>query len=356
MALSGGPIIRSTIDLLRGLQTRINEQGSISPAKLDLDVQVSVSFGYAAHQVDDFALEGLLSTALERLSIDASSRSPFAVDTLLPRDIRPEDIIGEPSAPMTTVDIAARLRADADGEQAAFITKVSPVIDLDTATTPAVLLSLGWRYTLGHVQLAEPQAFLAMANRQPELASIAAGIAFEAVREAIDEADAAGRPDLFVMVELPEILLHPEAGALALPNLVVRALDRRQASRTVVIVDTIPQGSGQALRTLGDRGLHIAVTAAAAAGADPTDLYGWHRWAVLLHRTLLAGPAGIDALTIQQTMSAIAGSGTHLIGEVSGRIDQRQLAEHNIEWIVGVDEAYDGVTASLEALVSERRD
>jgi hypothetical protein len=63
VALGGGPIIRNGISLLRGLQQHINDHGAVPSARLDVDVHVSVSFGYAAHQVDDFAYDGLMATA-----------------------------------------------------------------------------------------------------------------------------------------------------------------------------------------------------------------------------------------------------------------------------------------------------
>ena len=94
VALGGGPIIRTGVGLLRRLQQHVNDHGSVPSAKLDVDIHVSVSFGYAAHQVDEFTCAGLMATALDRLASDQSARSPFAIDDLLGFDIRPEDIIG----------------------------------------------------------------------------------------------------------------------------------------------------------------------------------------------------------------------------------------------------------------------
>ncbi len=52
-----------------------------------------------------------------------------------------------------------------------------------------------------------------------------------------------------MIVSLPSILLDPEAGELALPNLVTPFLDRRECARTVILIDAVPVGAGQALRT-----------------------------------------------------------------------------------------------------------
>ena len=98
VALGGGPIIRNGIALLRGLQQHINDHGAVPSARLDVDVHVSVSFGYAAHQVDDFAYDGLMATARNRLAVDQGSRDPFSVDNLLAYDIRPRTSSASPKS------------------------------------------------------------------------------------------------------------------------------------------------------------------------------------------------------------------------------------------------------------------
>ncbi len=127
------------------------------------------------------------------------------------------------------------------------------------------------------------------------------------------EADALGHDDLPVIVSLPPILLHPDAGDLSLPQLVTSFLDARECARTVILVDTVPAGGGRALRLLSERGLQIAVTSPAAAGAEPSDLFGWLRWGVFFPQHVVNGASGIDGLTIQQTTSAIATQQTRLI-------------------------------------------
>lgn len=353
LALAGGPIIRTSIGLMRGLQERINDHGSIPSAMLDVDVHVSVSMGYGAHQVDDFTREGLMASALNRLSIDAHARRPFASEVIT-FDIRPEDIIGEPEAPVTAVDLLHQLNTDSNEDPDAFPTRVQPIIDADSGMTTALLLSVGWKHRIGTVDLADPSAFSALVNRQPELAAEAARIILRKVVRAIEEADTANRGDLLILTPVPEILLHPETGTLALPNLAVPALDRRQCSRWVALVDTVPADGGQALRLLADRGIRIALTAAAASGIDQPDLFGWSRWAVVFPRQLLQSPDGVDSLTIQQTVSAIASPDTILIGEVDEAADARGLAGSNIRWIVDPDTSFDSARASIEAVAGSR--
>ena len=356
VALGGGPIIRNGIALLRGLQQHINDHGAVPSARLDVDVHVSVSFGYAAHQVDDFTFDGLLATARGRLAADQGSRDPFNVDNLISYDIRPEDIIGQPEAPVTAVDVLNQLRADhTSGTGGPFVTTFLPITALDTGTTEALIVSIGWQRTFGSLDLAKPDAFRTLVNRQAELAAESTGVVLERLKAVFAEADALGHADLPVLVSLPSILLNPDAGELALPNLVTPFLDRRECARTVVLVDSVPVGGGQALRLLSDRGVNIAVTAAAAAGADPTDLFGWQRWAVLFPSHVVQGASGVDGLTIQQTASAIATHDTRLIAICDDRADTRQLALHNIRWGVDPVHALDSVRESVGARSAQQR-
>jgi hypothetical protein len=348
VALGGGPIIRNGIAVLRGLQQHINDHGAVPSARLDVDVHVSVSFGYAAHQVDDFALDGLMAIARDRLAADQGARDPFSIADLLSYDIRPEDIIGEHETPVTAVDVMNLLRADqssAAGRR--FTTTFTPVSNSDTGGTEALLVSIGWDRSFGSMDLARSADFLSLVNRQVALAAEATRITLERLKSVFAEADAIGLPDLPVLVALPSILLNPEAGELALPNLVTPFLDRRECSRTVLVVESVPMGGGQALRLLSDRGVRIAVTASAAAAADATDLFGWHRWAVLFPRHVVQGPGGIDGLTIQQTVSAIASRDTHLVAVADDTVDTRELAGHSIHWLISPDDAHESVRESV---------
>lgn len=348
LALGGGPIIRNGIEVLRGLQQHINDHGSVPSQRLDVDVHVSVSFGYAAHQVDEFDKDALMATARNRLAIDQGSRDPFTVDSLLAYDIRPEDITQQSATPVTAVDTLTLMKAD--GQQpGAFTTQFSPITNVDTRTTEALLLAVGWDRTFGSMDLSDPANFMALVSRQPQLAAEAARIALGRLKGAFADADGADHRDLPIMIALPSILLHPDAAELALPNLVTPFLDRTQCARTVVLVDTVPAGAGQALRLLSDRGVHIAVTAAAAAGADTADLFGWLRWAIVFPQHVIQGAGGIDGMTIQQTTSAIATRGTRLIGIADAIIEHRELAAHSIDCLLTAGEHWATAGEALPA-------
>ena len=355
VALAGGPVIRSSIALLRGLQERINDRGAVPSARVDVDIEVSVSFGYGAHQVDDFTRDGLMSMALERLAIDASHRSPFEVESLLTYDIRPEDIIGEATAPVTAVDLLERLRADRLGDPARFPVTLRPITETGGRSTRALWVGVGWEHTVGQSSLVDPDAFASVTGRQPELAAEAALVALDAVVRTFASVDAMDRADVTLLVAMPPALIHPESNHLALPNLVAPVLDRRRSTRTAFLLETVPQGAGQAIRLLADQGINIALTAAAAAGADAADLYGWHRWAVVFPRQVIDGPGGLDALMVQQTVSAIANHETHLIGLVGAHMDQRELLRNNITWVTVEDAKFTTVSACLEATAPSPR-
>jgi hypothetical protein len=123
----------------------------------------------------------------------------------------------------------------------------------------------------------------------------------------------------------------------------------------VILVDAVPIGGGQALRLLSDRGLSIAMTASAAAAADPTDLVGWQRWAVIFPQHVVQGPNGIDGLTIQQTASAVATHDTRLIAIADEWIDTRELALHNIRLTVDAKHPHVSVRASVGSRVGRQQ-
>jgi hypothetical protein len=322
---------------------------------MDVDVHDSVSFGYAAHQVDDFTLDGLMATARDRLVADQGTRDPFSVDNLLSYDIRPEDIIGRADSPVTAIDILTDLRSDRSQLGGGpFVTRFQPITDLDTGQTQALVVSTGWQRSFGSLDLAVGENFRSLVNRQAELAAEATRMMTERLKAVFAEADALGQVRLPVLLWLPPILLTPDAGELSLPNLVASSLDRNDCARTVILIDAVPVGSGQALRTLADRGVNIAVTAAAAAAADPTDLFGWQRWAILLPQHVTQGPAGVDGLTIQQTASAIATHDTRLVAVADDRVDTRELATHNVFWAVDPTHLHESVRESVGAAPKPR--
>jgi hypothetical protein len=136
-----------------------------------------------------------------------------------------------------------------------------------------------------------------------------------------------------VLVSAPALLLLPDAGAAALPNIAGRLLDRVDAARTVIVVSSVPHGSGQAFALLEDRGLRIAVVADAAAGADPDDLIGWSPWALVFPLGKDRRPTGLDPLSVQQVASALARRGTHLIAEAGSQADVDALRRAGFVWI-----------------------
>ncbi len=336
ISLGGGPIIRNGVNLLRGMQQYINDHGSVPSAKLDVDVHVSVSFGYAAHQVDDFTLDGLLATARDRLAIDQASRDPFAVDALLTYDISPEDIIGSVDAPTSSTDVLSLLRADhgtqSEGGERRFALTFTPIHSLTSGAIRALSTAVSWQRTIGSVDASQIDAFRAMISRQVELAGAGARVILGEVKALLEESREVGQSDLPVIAWMPSVLLTADAGQEALPNLVTPFLNRAECARTVVLLDTIPLGSGQALRLLHDRGVKIAVTAGAAVAADPSDLYGWQRWAILFPQHVAQGSSGVDALTIQQTASAIANQDTRLIAVADSSVDAHELTANNVTW------------------------
>lgn len=336
VALGAGPIIRNGIELLRGLQQHINDHGSVPSAKLDVDVHVSVSFGYAAHQVDDFTYDGLVGIARDRLATDQAARDPFTIDNVLALDFSPADIIDAPDMPVTSTDVTSMLVTDFAAQQIdgarRFPTTVTPVLSVDDDAVVALSATLGWQRSLGAVDASHPEAFRQLIGRRVDLAAEGTRVILSEVKDLLASAREMGRPDLHVMVWAPALLLTAEAGSLALPNLATPFLNRAECARTVIVLDTIPPGSGQALRLLADRGVHLAVTAGAAAGADTSDLFGWRRWAVILPTHLFED--GVDSLTIQQTASAIANQETHLIAVTDVSADRRELEASNVHWVI----------------------
>lgn len=338
VSLGGGPIIRNGISLLRGLQQHINDHGSVPSARLDVDVHVSVSFGYAAHQVDDFTYDGLIAITRDRLSTDQASRDPFTIDSVRSVDFTPEDIINTLDTPVTSVDVLALIAGDhaaqdQDGARR-FPVTVSSVLSVEDNSTVALAAAVGWHRTIGAVDASSPEAFRSVIGRQVALAAEGARVILGELKEILAETSDAGRPRMPVLAWFPPVLLSAEAGEVALPNLVTPFLSRAECARTVVVLDTVPLGSGQALRLLADRGANIAVTAGAAAAADPSDLYGWPRWAVLFPQHVVQGASGVDALTIQQTASAIANQDTRLIAIADSGVDVRELSANNVHWVI----------------------
>ena len=197
-------------------------------------------------------------------------------------------------------------------------------------------VQVGWQRHVGSLDLGDPANFLSLVNRQPEpgRGGDAGDPRPPQVASSPRPTPSAGR-NCPSSSRCPRSCCTPTAGELALPNLLTPLLDRRECSRTVVLVETVPAGGGQALRLLSDRGVHIAVTAAAAAGADPTDLYGWRRWAVIFPPEVVQGQGGdrrpdhpADRVGDRQPRHP-----PHRRRRLLGRT--RELAEHNIHLTLG---------------------
>lgn len=351
VALVGGPMVRSGVGLLQDLAQRINDHGSVPSARLDIEVHVSVAFGHAAHQVDDFSVPGLLEAARQRLDIDRSARDPFGIAEAIPRDIRPEDIIETPSTPATAVDARSLLADDRRAQDAAerFPVTFTAVQDRRDERVIALLLDVGWRRTIGAVDLTQRGEMVRLANRHPELAAEAAGASLDRVKQCLGELAHLGRGDLPLVVAMPTLLLHPDCGELALPNLVSPFLDRAECSRLVVLVDTIPPRGGEALRLLADRGVGVAVTASAAASASMIDLEGWPRWGIVLPAHVMGGHGAIDGLMIQQTTLAIATRGTRVVGAADRWPDVGQWEAHRVGYVLNSSMRADSVEALVAA-------
>lgn len=348
LALSSGPIIRTGISLLNDLQVRINESGSIPSNKVDLEVHVSVSFGYAVHQVDAISLSDLMAVCRDRLARDISLRNSFDPSQLLPADFSPEDFSAQPSDLVTTENVLKEFRAARELRSEDFVSLLYPITASTSEQARGVLLEMGWDHTIGQTSLLDPTSFMALVNRQIELAAESAAFACEGLIQVIDELTSQGHHSTPVVVRMPSILLSPDSGTFALPNILGRALDRQRASRTIVLIDSIPLGAGQALKLLRDRGVNVAVTSGAAIGADPNDLLDWHRWAIVFPPRILSGFDGLDPLTVQQTSLAIASTDTRLVAITNELTDQQALGEGPIRWFIDQAVAYENVNQVMD--------
>mgnify|MGYP006963601069 CR=1 FL=1 len=329
IAVGGGPIIRNTIQLLRDLQDSLNSFGRAASSSTDLEVFVSVSFGYAAHQVDDLSPEGLIQTARDRLAADQSARNPLSDPDFSTLELTPELFTRTEPTPVTVDSLLDGMTRDRGTE--AFITERHPILSTSHGSLEASLVSVGWAREFKYYDMRQPENLLKAVNRQPHLAALAAEISLDSLLHELDSSP-------MCMIQMPAVLLHPEAGELALPNLIVPKLDHVQCQRTVLLFDEIPAGGGETLRMLADRGLNIALTAAAAASANSHDLSGWPRWAIVFPAHVMQGVHGIDDLTITQTASAGATAGTRMIGIIDGLVDMRKAQSCGISDVIAMQE------------------
>ncbi|MGI9135535.1 MAG: hypothetical protein ACR2JS_00530, partial [Candidatus Nanopelagicales bacterium] len=303
----------------------LNSFGRAASSATDLEVFVSVSFGYAAHQVDDLSPEGLIQTARDRLAADQSARNPLSDPDFSTLELTPELFTRAEPTPVTVDSLLDGMTRDRG--TAAFITESLPLLSTAGAALEGRLVSVGWVREFRYFDMRQPENLLKAVNRQPHLAALAAEISLDALITELHTSS-------LCIIRMPSVLLHPEAGELALPNLIVPKLDRSQCQRAVLLFDEIPAGGGETLRMLADRGLNIAVSAAAAASANSGDLSGWSRWAIIFPTHVMQGTHGIDELAISQTASAGATSETLLIGLVSESIDMREAQACGVSAVI----------------------
>lgn len=329
VALLGGPVIRQGIGQLTALQQRINDHGSVTSRRVDIDVTVSVSLGYATYQVDAVSTCDLRDLALQRLAADHSTRQALLGETLSSWDFTPEDITGQFATPLTTGDLLASLR-DHRPTPGAFAEHLAPIHAPADDNPIALLLRPGWPDAPGDLDLSHPMRFLDLAERQLDIAVEYLTGTIEAMKRLIAATPNSTIP---IVAYAPARLLHPDSAAAAIPNIAGRLFDRIEASRAVFAFRSLPAGGGQAASLLVDRGIRIALEGTAANDLDSNDLTGWPRWGLLL--PVVDGVAsGLDALSVNQMSTALASHETRLIAEVTATTDQRRLTSQGIDLVV----------------------
>jgi len=318
IALLGGPVVRQGIAQLRALQQWLNDHGSVSSARVDVEVSVSVSLGYAAYQVDAVSVPEIMSVASDRLDRDKSARRALLGDSLGYLDFTPEDITGS-ATPVSTADLAQAL-ADHEDDRSGLDVSVRTLVTPRHRETAGLMLEVSWGDAPGDLDLSTPERLLDAAEHRIDLAVEYAAGSIAAMRDLMASTADTTLP---VLAHAPALLLHPDSGAAALPNIAGRMLDRVEAARAIFIISAIPRGAGQAAQLLEDRGVRLAVMADAAMGADPDDLLGWSPWAIVFPLDSSRRPTGLDALAVQQVTSALARRGTILVAEAgsSSQVD-----------------------------------
>lgn len=330
IAILGGPVIRQGIGQLLSLQQRINDQGSVTSRRVDVEVSVSVSLGYGSYQVDAVSPDDLRSIALARLAHDHRTRETLLHESFGALDFTPEDITGI-AAPSTTVDLLNSLR-ESEAGVARFDERLSALHAPADDAPLALMVRLGWAHAPGDLDLTDPQRFLDLAERQIDIAVEHLTGSIEAMKRVMAETPESTMP---VLAYAPALLLHPDSGAAALPNIAGRLFDRIESSRAVFVFRALPPGSGQAASLLIDRGVGIALDGRAATDVDPEDLTGWTRWGLVLP-VVDGETSALDSLAVQQMTTALASHGTRLIAEVTARTDQRRLIAQGIRLVTDI--------------------
>ena len=309
------------VDLVRLPHRRIRVAASpLDEACVELLVIQANAPGRVALRSNDLRTQFIslsLATLLAPRLAAAPALTPSMSLPAVPDVILEEQ--GEAARPAVPGSLRADLtEATALGQVEAVATAI---MDLHQPLERGLLVGLSWSYRIGGEDLRHPATFLSVVQESIPVASVAAELLCDAAVEA------AALVDVPVVVPMPACLLAPEAGVHALPN-IVAGIDRTTAMRTVLAFTALPAGSGQALRVLDDLGFRLAVTDACAS-ADPSDLQGWRRWAVMVD--LDADP---DPLHVQQVMSAIATSDTAAVGMARGPVEPAHLAACDLSWLV----------------------
>ena len=300
VALSGGPVIRSTVGLLRELHDHIETNARVPAPRRDVEMSISVSFGHSAYLVDDLTYSGMVETARERLAQDQALRSPMLDEVMLGIDTV-EALLGA-DAPVSAEDLVSDLRVarSRDG----LIREIVPIEE--DGQLRAAWLRVGWPRRVGHHDLADAEHFLAVADRQPSLGAEAAGAIVDLALRTRDEL-AEHALAVPLLVPLPAVAF----GSDDLSRLARIELEPLPKDGVVYVADHLPRGCGPRMRELQAQGVNVAVTAAAAASADAADLADWQCWAIVF--PALQGQRVIDDLVVQQTTTAVASPSTLLV-------------------------------------------
>ena len=300
VALGGGPVIRSSVGLLRELHDHVETHARVPAPRRDVEVSIGVSFGHSAYLVDDLTYSGMVETARERLAQDQALRSPMLDEVMLGIDTV-EALLGV-DAPISAEDLVSDLRIARTRD--ALVREIVPIEE--HGQLRAAWLRVGWPRRIGHHDLTDAEHFLAVADRQPSLGAEAARAIVDLALRTRDEL-AEHAMAVPLLVPLPAVAF----GSDDLSRLARIELEPLPKDGVVYVADQLPRGCGPRMRELQALGVDIAVTAAAAASADAADLADWQCWAIVF--PALQGQRAIDDLVVQQTTTAVASPSTLLV-------------------------------------------
>lgn len=319
IACLGGPIIRNTIQGFSSLTEVINNGSNLPSQRVDLGFDTSVEIGHSIYLIDSMSPEGLLTGAVESLEKMKNSRLDRVAPQAAFAHVKAADFMEDPRdsahLPLTHVDLLSALRNELRQNEIAFPTALVAVRGCSDPREYGIAVHVGWNFSTESMNFASPESFGQACSKQPDLASEFTKIQLSQLRRLVasrSELDSELAPFL---IDLPGILLDPDAGSLALPNHVGRELDQIACAQMVAVFDYLPPGSGQAVSLLVDRGIRVAIHASAASSLNPVDLLGWQRWGIIFDHTYFDVEKGTDRLMIQQVNSTLGSVNTHLIAQ-----------------------------------------